>query len=79
MPNADPRWDVRAIVEKFGGAAELLRLLNAHGYPTTETLVRNWLSRQGIPRQRLAQIVAVARAEGMAFTLDDYVVTTPCP
>jgi hypothetical protein len=65
--------DVKAVVQFFGGQAELCRRLAAHGTPIPLKTIEQWVTRKSIPTDRLVTLVQLAKSEGRLFEISDFI------
>jgi hypothetical protein len=62
--------DVRGVVAKFGGRAQLFRKLCLAGIDISYRTIDNWLYHGIIPMQRYLQLIDLARANGIKLQLE---------
>lgn len=68
-----PTFDVRGVIKKFGGRAQLYRKLCLAKIQISPRTLDNWVVSGIIPLHRLLQLVAIAKEDGTTLKLDDYI------
>lgn len=64
--------DVKSLVKRFGGTAELVRRLNAKGWEATEHMIWKWYGRGSVPGEWQLRLAQLAEAEGRPLNIMDY-------
>ena len=62
--------DVRGVIAKFGGRAQLYRKLCLAGVEISYRTIDNWLYHGIIPMNRYLQLIDLAKAEGIELKLE---------
>ena len=62
--------DVRGVIAKFGGRAQLYRKLCLAGVEISYRTIDNWLYHGIIPMNRYLQLIDLAKAEGIELQLE---------
>lgn len=62
--------DVRGVIAKFGGRAQLYRKLCLAGIEISYRTIDNWLYHGIIPMNRYLQLIDLAKAEGIELQLE---------
>lgn len=65
--------DVKAVMQFFGGQAELCRRLAANNTPVSIKTIEQWVTRKSIPSGRLLQLADLAKKEGRLFEIHDFI------
>jgi hypothetical protein len=68
-----PTFDVRGVIKKLGGRAQLYRKLCLAKIQISPRTLDNWVVSGIIPLHRLLQLVAIAKEDGTTLKLDDYI------
>lgn len=64
--------DAEKMILDFGGVKKVVRALKEVNHPRTEHAVRNWVRRNNIPIDSVAQLAIIARRNNQRFDLLDY-------
>jgi hypothetical protein len=67
-----PLVDVKSVVGRFGGRAQLWRSLTAAGIEISPRTIDNWVDRGQIPIDRFTELVLLARLQGWKLIINDY-------
>jgi hypothetical protein len=67
--------DTQKLIDDYGGISAVRKMMRKHGYPTIrwETVSR-WITRDGIPTEKLLVFAEEARRTGKHFDLCWYLV-----
>jgi len=68
-----PTFDVKGVIKKFGGRAQLYRKLCLAKIQISPRTLDNWVVSGIIPLHRLLQLVAIAKEDGTTLKIDDYI------
>lgn len=71
--NNNPMLDIYELVQHFGGATHLSRLLTQYGRPTALSAVHSWRQRGRMPAESLVVMAVIARDHGIRFDLYDFI------
>ena len=66
------QMDVRGVVRKFGGRAQLYRKLCVAKVELSHRTIDNWIHHGIIPMQRFLQLMALAKNEGFTLNLREH-------
>jgi hypothetical protein len=64
--------DVKGVIKKFGGRAQLWRLLSKAGVEMSPRTIDNWMNRGQIPLDRFTELVLLARLQGFNLIINDW-------
>lgn len=70
---AAEQFNVRNAVLFFGGTADLVRRVQAAGFPLKRKAVEKWSERGQIPGIWLVRLSQMARSEGRKFEIQDFI------
>lgn len=65
--------DVRGVIKKFGGRAQLYRKLCVAKINLSHRTIDNWINHGIIPMHRFLQLVALATNEGFKLNLSEHI------
>lgn len=66
------QMDVRGVVKKFGGRAQLYRKLCVAKVELSHRTIDNWIQSGVIPMHRFLQLMALAKDEGFTLNLREH-------
>lgn len=66
------QMDVRGVVKKFGGRAQLYRKLCVAKVELSHRTIDNWICAGIIPMHRFLQLMALAKDEGFTLNLREH-------
>jgi len=69
--------DVRGVVKKFGGRAQLYRKLCVAKVELSHRTIDNWIQSGIIPMHRFLQLMALAKDEGFTLNLREHTKNEP--
>jgi len=64
--------DVRGVIKKFGGRAQLYRKLCVAKVELSHRTIDNWIQSGIIPMHRFLQLMALAKNEGFTLNLKEH-------
>lgn len=74
MTTQNAAIDIEGLVEALGGFKELAKKLTNKGVNTPEKTVQKWIERKSITGDRIAQLLALAKEEGVKIDMTKFII-----
>lgn len=76
---ATAQFDIKKLVNSFGGATQLQTLLAQNGFDTSVKTINMWVYRKSISQDGLHKLTILAKKQGREINLSDYVLEDDQP
>lgn len=74
MTTQNAAIDIEGLVEALGGFKELSKKLTDRGFNTPEKTIQKWIERKSITGDRIAQLLALAKEEGLKIDMAKFII-----